>query len=74
MTKLLDQAIKRARKLSDTRQDEAAQVLLDVASQDPDDVHLSEAQLRDLARRLNDPHDSIATDNEVTAAFQKMGV
>ena len=73
MTKLLDQAYKRARELPDALQDEAARVLLDVVSQNPDDIHLSEAQLQDLARRLEDPDDTLASDNEVAAAFQRMG-
>ncbi|MGB0747124.1 MAG: hypothetical protein ACPGO3_00115 [Magnetospiraceae bacterium] len=74
MTKLLEQAIAQAKKLPEARQDEAARVLLDVVSQDPDDIHLSEAQLRDLARRLADPHDRFASDQEVAAAYQRMGV
>lgn len=73
MTKLFEQAIEQARKLPDARQDEAARVLLDVVSQNPDDVHLSEDQLRDLARRLDDPHDNIADNDEVAATFQRMG-
>ena len=74
MTKLLEQAIEKVRALSEVRQDEAARVLLDVVAQNPDDLHLSEEQLRDLSRRLADPRDGLASDHEVAAAFQRMGV
>ncbi len=74
MTKLFEQAIEQARKLPNARQDEAAQMLLDVVSQDPNDVHLSKEQLQDLARRLKDPQDNIADKDEVAATFQRMGV
>jgi hypothetical protein len=74
MTKLLEQAIIEARKLPDARQNEAAQALLDVISQNPDEIQLSEAQVEELRRRLNDPTDTIASDEEVEATFRRLGV
>jgi ABC-type nitrate/sulfonate/bicarbonate transport system substrate-binding protein len=74
MTKLLEQAFKQISELCEARQDEAAQVLLDVVSQDPNDVRLSADQITDLSRRLDDPDDSIASEHDVAAAFQKIGV
>lgn len=73
MTKLLEQAIAEARKLSDTRQNEVARVLLDMVSQYPDELQLTEAQLQELSRRLNDPTDRLASNEEVAAAFKRMG-
>ena len=55
MTKLLEKAIAEIRKLPDDRQDEAAEVLLSIASQDPDDYRLSPEQLADLQRGFQAP-------------------
>jgi hypothetical protein len=71
MTKLLEKAIAEIRKLSDDRQDEAAEVLLSIASQDPDDYRLSPEQLADLQERLSGPPDH-ATEAEVAAAFRRL--
>ncbi len=73
MTKLLEKAIQRIRTMSPQRQDEAAEVLLGFAEQNPDSVQLSKEQQREVARRLRDPA-VYATDEQVTALFQKMGV
>ena len=52
MTKLLDQAIVEVRRLPEARQDEAAEVLLSLAFQDPDAVRLAGDQLARNCGRL----------------------
>ena len=73
MTKLLDQAIAEVRRLSEARQDEAAEVLLSLALQDPDAVQLADDQQREVARRLAKASSEFASDDEVAEAFQKLG-
>ena len=45
MTKLLDQAIAKAKSLPSERQDEAAEVLLSILEQEPGTLQLSQEQL-----------------------------
>lgn len=71
MTKLLEKAITEVRKLPAARQDEAAEMLLAIASQDGDDRRLSDDQIADLERRLGEPID-IASDAEVEAVLRRL--
>jgi hypothetical protein len=71
MTKLLEKAIAEIRKLPDDRQDEAAEVLLSIASQDPDEYRLSPEQLAGVRERLSAPSDH-ASEAEVAAAFRRL--
>jgi hypothetical protein len=72
MTKLLEEAIEKARLLPASRQDDAAQVLLSVVEQEaPDAPQLSDEQVEEVHRRINDP--CYATDEEVTAFFRHAG-
>jgi hypothetical protein len=73
-SKLLEQAIKEARKLPEARQNEAAEMLLGLVAQDPGSISLDEAQLRDLQARLNDAAESRASEDEVAALYQRLGV
>lgn len=55
MTKLLDEAIEKARSLPDPRQDEAAEILLTmVAQSDPDAPQLTDEQAAEVRRRRGD--------------------
>jgi hypothetical protein len=71
VTKLLEKAIAEVRKLPDDRQDEAAEVLLAIASQDAEGYRLSSEQLVDLEERLSAPPDH-ATEGEVAAVFRRI--
>jgi hypothetical protein len=71
MTKLLEKAIAEIRKLPNDRQDEAAEILLSIASQNRADYSLSPEQLADLEERLAGPPDH-ATDAEVEALFARL--
>ena len=71
MTKLLDKAIERIRHLPDARQDEAAEILLSMATQDPDAVRLSSKQESEVRRRLKAPP-TYATDEQVSEVFRKL--
>ena len=72
MTKLLDNAVERIRAMSPERQDEAAEILLVIAEQDPASVQLSAEQIAELERRLREPA-VYATDEQVAELFQKLG-
>lgn len=74
MTKLLEQAIAEIRKLPEKRQDEAAEVLLGMAVQDPGSLQLTKRQIAEVKRRLQDPNDRRMTDAEAKLAFQDFGV
>ena len=71
MTKLLEKAIAEVRKLPAQRQDEAAEILFSMVSQDRSDYALSPEQLADLEERLAGPADH-ATDAEVDAVFKRL--
>ena len=55
MTKLLTQAIAAIRALPSERQDEAAELLLNLVQDDPLRVRLSPEQVAEVERRLRDP-------------------
>lgn len=70
MTDLLEKAIAEIRRLPRRRQDEAAEILLEIAAQDASDLGLSPEQLADLEKRLAEPPD-YASDDEVEAFFKR---
>jgi len=72
MTKLLDHAIARIRQLPSEQQDEAAELLLSLADQDPDTIQLSAEQVAEVVRRLGQPAEYV-DHAEVCAYFQKRG-
>ncbi|MBT3557279.1 MAG: hypothetical protein HOC63_12220 [Rhodospirillales bacterium] len=68
MTKLLEQAIEKARLLPVERQDEAAQVLLSIVEQsEPDAPQLNDEQIAEVKRRRESRN--YATEEEVAAFF-----
>ncbi|MEQ8666118.1 MAG: hypothetical protein RIC16_10355 [Rhodospirillales bacterium] len=72
MTKLLDQAIEKARALSASRQDDAAMVLLSMLEQDdPTSPRLTDEQVAEVRRRQELRR--YATDDEVSAFFERIG-
>ncbi len=72
MTKLLEEAIEKARLLPTDRQNDAARLLLSVVEQDvPNAPHLTDEQAAQGRHRLKDRH--YATDEEVSAFFRQAG-
>ena len=71
MTQLLERAIAEIRRLPADRQDEAAEILLGIASSSADDYRLSPDQIADLEERLAAPPD-YATDEEVAEVFKRL--
>jgi hypothetical protein len=70
MTRRLQEAIKRVQELPEPRQDEIADMLLDLAGRDRADSMLSEAQWTEIRRRLSEPRE-YASDAEVEAFFKR---
>ena len=71
MTKLLEKAIAEIRRLPVERQDEAAEILLELAAQDSGEYQLSPEQVADLEERLASPPD-YATDAEAMAVIRRL--
>jgi hypothetical protein len=71
MSDLLDEAVAKVRQLPQDRQDEAAEMLLAMASQEAEERRLSPEQIADLEERLASPPD-YATDAEVAAVFRRL--
>lgn len=69
MTKLLTQAIAAIRTLPSERQDEAAELLLNLVQDDPHRVCLSPEQVAEVERRLRDPG-SYVTQAQVREFFR----
>jgi hypothetical protein len=73
MTKLLETAIEKIRRLPADRQDEAAEMLLSVVAQSGSNtLQLSDEQTAEVQRRLENRN--YASDEEVAAFFRQVGV
>ena len=70
MTKRLREAMKRVEALPDARQDEIADLLLDLTGRDGASVALSEEQWAEIRRRMAEPRE-YASDAEVEAFFRR---
>lgn len=71
MTKRLEQAIAKIRALPEDRQDEAADLLMSLAEQDPASIELSPEQIAEVNRRLEGPS-AYATHADVRAFFKEL--
>ena len=72
MTKLLEEAIEKARRLPESRQDDAAEILLTVVAQsDADAPQLSAEQVEEVQRRRENRE--YASDEEVASFFRLAG-
>ena len=77
MTKLLEQAIAKARELSEAEQDAIADALFAHLAGDDRRYRLSPEQVADAARireELRSGHTRLATDEEVAAVWRKCGL
>ena len=70
MTRLLTEAIAAVRALPSERQDEAAELLLNLVQDDPRSVRLSPEQIVEVERRLSEPG-SYVTQEQVRAFFRQ---
>lgn len=75
MSKLLEDAIEKVRRLPESDQDEAAEMLLSVASRRDEPVHLDE-ETRAAVREGQDQarRGEFASDEEMGAFFKRHGV
>ena len=71
MTKILDNAIEQAKTLTESRQNQLGEMILDVVAQDHSDVQLTPDQQEEVRRRLRDPNPKFATEEQTEAAFGK---
>ena len=71
MSKILEQALERAKALPDSRQDEIGEMILDVVDQDQSDMRLTAAQQEEIRRRMGEPRPVFATDEQVEALFRR---
>jgi len=71
MNKRLNEAIDRLRSLSDDRQNEIADLLIDVLDHEADDIILTPAQIAEIERALSDD-EPYASDAEVRAVFDRL--
>jgi hypothetical protein len=77
MTRLLDEAIAKARQLPDADQDLAADAILSVVYKDAPKYRLTETQIEDvkrIQRALREGSERLATDEEVAALWNKCGL
>jgi hypothetical protein len=72
MTKLLDHAIARLRELPSERQDEAAELLLNMIDEGIDVPRLTDEQVAEVVRRLREPPEYV-DHSDVRAFFHKPG-
>lgn len=71
MSDRLDEAMTKVRQLSEDRQEEAADLLLDLVDHDWAEYRLSPEQRAEVRRRLMEPPD-YATDAEVEEVFERL--
>ncbi len=71
MTKILDNAIEQAKTLTESRQNQLGEMILDVVAQDHSDVQLTPDQQEEVRRRLRDPNPKFATEEQTETAFGK---
>ncbi len=77
MTKLLDQAIEKAKALPESEQDMAAEALLSIVYKDAPRIGLTPQQVEEVKRIQRDVADGkvkLASDSEVAALWKKCGL
>jgi hypothetical protein len=76
-TKNLEQLMERLRHWPESRQEDAAEVLLEMERQDTSSVHLTEAQTREVMRIQRDVRNgeaTFATDEEMAELWKSCGL
>jgi hypothetical protein len=75
--KNLEQLMERVRRWPEHRQEDAAEVLLEMERQDSSGYHLTDAQVREVVRIQRDLRDGkgrLATDEEMAALWKSCGL
>ncbi len=72
LNKAMEQAFDRVRQLPEDRQAEAVAILDDIAAHEAESIRLSEAQQREVARRLADPDPKYVSDQEMNRLFDRL--
>jgi hypothetical protein len=76
-TKNLEQLMERVRQWPEHRQEDVAEVLLEMERQDAGGYHLTDAQVREVVRIQRDLRDGkgrLATDEEMAALWKSCGL
>ena len=76
-TKNFDRLLERVRHWPERRQDDAAEVLLEMERQHTSDYHLTEAQAQEVARIQRDLREGkvkLATDEQMAALWKSCGL
>jgi uncharacterized protein YigA (DUF484 family) len=75
--KNLEELIERVRRWSERRQEDAAEILLEMERQDTSGYRLTDAQAREVARIQRDVRDgnaTLATDEQMAALWKSCGL
>jgi hypothetical protein len=73
MSKKLQQAVERVQTWPEDRQEDAAEILLEMDAQDASRYHLSAEQIAEVERRLADPKPKFMTLTELRARLARLG-
>jgi len=71
MNKHLDEAIARVKALPDERQQEIAELILEILADEQPDADLTPEQIAEIERRMSDD-EPYATEEEVRATFDRL--
>jgi 4-aminobutyrate aminotransferase-like enzyme len=74
MTKLLQDAIELLKELPESRQDELAAALIEVAEGDQGDYHLTDEQVEEVRRRRSNPNRKFVSLTEARKRLRHFGV
>lgn len=77
MAKSFEQLVERVRHWPQSRQDDAAEILLEMERQDTSGYHLTEAQAQEVARirrGLREGTGKLATDEDMAALWKSCGL
>jgi hypothetical protein len=71
MTKLLEQAVRRAKSLPDLRQDEVGEIILSLVEQDESEFQLAAEQVAEIRRRMASP-EPVVSDMDARAFLKNL--
>lgn len=74
MTKLLQDAIERLKELPESRQNQLAAALIEVAEGDQGDHHLTDEQVEEVRRRRSNPNRKFVSLAQVRKRLRHFGV
>ena len=74
MTKLLQDAIEKLKELPESRQDQLARALMEVADGDQSEYHLTDEQVEEVRRRRGNPNRKFVSVAEARKRLRHYGV